>query len=165
LKEFNQRSEARPDSAILHAFLCNAYAYKGDYKHAIDECKKELVIEGHAESAARIERSYQESGFKGANQDYLNKLKRAAANEYVRLCVSLALRPAQDATRRQFITSSLRFNSAIRSSFTSSIIQRSILFVPTRPFPPSPQKCTCPAELITSGSRTLRQLQPLRTAT
>jgi tetratricopeptide (TPR) repeat protein len=84
LKEFTQRSEARPDSAILHAFLCNAYAYKGDYKHAIDDWKKELVIEGQAESAARIERSYQKSGFKGVNQDYLNKLKRAAAaNEYV----------------------------------------------------------------------------------
>jgi TolB-like protein/DNA-binding winged helix-turn-helix (wHTH) protein/lipoprotein NlpI len=83
LKEFTQRSEARPDSAMLHAFLCIAYAYKGDYKHAIDEWKKELVIEGHSESAARIERSYQKAGFKGVNQDYLNELKRAAANEYV----------------------------------------------------------------------------------
>lgn len=83
LKEFTQRSEARPDSAILHAFLRNTYTYKGDYKHAIDEWKKELVIEGHAESAARVERSYQKGGFRGVNQDYLNKLKRAAANEYV----------------------------------------------------------------------------------
>src|SRR5882724_2039017 len=33
LKEFTQRSEARPDSAILHGFLWETYAYKGDYKH------------------------------------------------------------------------------------------------------------------------------------
>jgi len=83
LKEFTQRSEARPDSAALHGFLCNTYAYKGDYKHAIEEWKKVLVIEGNAASAARVERSYQKGGFKGVNQDYLNKLKRAAAKEYV----------------------------------------------------------------------------------
>ena len=83
LKEFTQRSEARPDSAILHGFLWETYAYKGDYKQAIEEWKKELTIEGHAESAARVERSYQKGGFKRVNHDYLNKLKRAAVNEYV----------------------------------------------------------------------------------
>lgn len=83
LKEFTQRSEARPDSAILHGFLGETYACKGDYKQAIEEWKKELTIEGHAESAARLERSYQKGGFKRVNHDYLNRLKRAAVNEYV----------------------------------------------------------------------------------
>ena len=83
LKEFSQRSEARPDSAILHAFLWETYAYKGDYKNAMEEMKKAYVIEGEERRAARIERAYQTGGYKAVNLEHLNRLKRASASRYV----------------------------------------------------------------------------------
>jgi len=83
LKEFTQRSEARPDSAALHAFLWNTYAYKGDYKHAMEEMRKVAVIEGDEQRAAKVERAYQIGGYKAVNLEYLDRFKRAAATRYV----------------------------------------------------------------------------------
>jgi TolB-like protein/DNA-binding winged helix-turn-helix (wHTH) protein len=83
LHEFAQRSEARPDSAILHAFLSNTYAYQGHYKRALEEMKKVAMIEGDEIAAAKVERAYQTGGYKAVNLEYLNRLKRAAAKRYV----------------------------------------------------------------------------------
>jgi len=82
LKEFTQRSEARPDSGVLHAFLSNVYANKGDYQKAIEELKKALAIEGDEVAATDVDQAYRKGGFRAVNLMFLRNLKLRAAKQY-----------------------------------------------------------------------------------
>ena len=83
LKEFTQRSEARPDSGVLHSFLSNVYANKGDYQKAMQELKKALAIEGDEIAATDLDQAYRKGGFRAVNLEFLMRLKRKATKEYV----------------------------------------------------------------------------------
>jgi TolB-like protein/DNA-binding winged helix-turn-helix (wHTH) protein/Tfp pilus assembly protein PilF len=82
LKELKQRSQARPDSSILHSFLSSVYSYNGDSTSAIEEMKKAFVIEGNEATAARVDQAYRNGGFRAVNLQFLNSMKRKAAKEY-----------------------------------------------------------------------------------
>jgi TolB-like protein/DNA-binding winged helix-turn-helix (wHTH) protein/Tfp pilus assembly protein PilF len=83
LKEFGQRSDARPDSGQMHAFLSNTYSYKGDYARAMDELRKAFVIGGEESTARAVDEAYCKGGFQAVNLEFLMRLKRQATKEYV----------------------------------------------------------------------------------
>jgi TolB-like protein/DNA-binding winged helix-turn-helix (wHTH) protein/Tfp pilus assembly protein PilF len=83
LKEFGQRSDARPDSGQMHVFLSNTYSYKGDYARAMDELRKALVIGGEESTARAVDEAYRKGGFRAVNLEFLMRLKRQATKEYV----------------------------------------------------------------------------------
>lgn len=83
LKEFGQRSDARPDSGQMHAFLSNTYYYKGDYARAMDELRKALVMGGEESTARAVDEAYRKGGFQAVDLEFLMRLKRQATKEYV----------------------------------------------------------------------------------
>jgi TolB-like protein/DNA-binding winged helix-turn-helix (wHTH) protein/Tfp pilus assembly protein PilF len=83
LKELSQRSEARPDAGILHAFLSNTYLHMGDYPRAMDELRKVLAIEGNESTVNAVDMAYRNGGFQAVNLEFLMRLKRKATKEYV----------------------------------------------------------------------------------
>lgn len=83
LKELSQRSEARPDAGILHAFLSNTYAHRGDYTSAMEELRKVLAIEGNESTASAVDKAYRNGGFQAVNLEFLMRLKHRATKEYV----------------------------------------------------------------------------------
>jgi TolB-like protein/DNA-binding winged helix-turn-helix (wHTH) protein/Tfp pilus assembly protein PilF len=83
LKEFKQRSEARPDAVSLHAFLSSVYYYKGDDKGAMAELKNLFMIEGNGTEASRADKAFRNGGLKAVYLGFLEKKKERARTEYV----------------------------------------------------------------------------------
>jgi TolB-like protein/lipoprotein NlpI len=83
LKEFKQRSEARPDSGALHAFLWSVYSHERNNEMAIVEIKKTLAIEGDEAASARVDKAFHEGGIPGVKLLFLSELKQTATHAYV----------------------------------------------------------------------------------
>jgi TolB-like protein/tetratricopeptide (TPR) repeat protein len=82
--------QSHPDDGSSHFALCRSYAAKGMYKEAIQELEKAFNLFGFPEPAARIQRAFAISGYRGAMQQYAEELEHLTATNQAFLPGNLA---------------------------------------------------------------------------
>ncbi len=73
--------ETRPEDAVIHWFLSENYARKGQYKEWVQELDKTMTVFGFPEIAGRVHRTFDMSGYAGALRQWAGELEHLAASK------------------------------------------------------------------------------------
>jgi TolB-like protein/DNA-binding winged helix-turn-helix (wHTH) protein len=79
-----------PDDGWMHSLLFQIYVQHGDQKEAIEELEKFVTLYGYSETAAKLQRAFTTSGYKGAMRAFAKELERLHAAKQIFIPVNLA---------------------------------------------------------------------------
>ena len=82
--------DRHPDDGWMHYLLFQIYAQHGDQKEAIEELEKFVTLFGYSETAAKLQRAFTSSGYKGAMRAFAKEIERLQAAKQIYIPVNLA---------------------------------------------------------------------------